>query len=135
MAAVRQKSWMNLSPQPRPALFFCNKAFSNFIDQQYLHISQAGRHYYTLSFCFFPLVCFDREFQNFFASRCPPFVNLFRKIVGKVLTSTIIINVTGQMQFLHNTDSMVYISEVFAYIMNVNKLKEFWMKKIARYAR
>ena len=37
-----------------PSGFFLQQAFSNFIDQRHFHVSHAGRHYYTLSFCFFP---------------------------------------------------------------------------------
>jgi hypothetical protein len=34
--------------------FIYDTELSNFIDQRHLHVSHAGRHYCTLSFCFIP---------------------------------------------------------------------------------
>jgi len=67
-----------------PSGLFLQPDIFYFISQRLPQVSHAGRQYYTLRLYLFSLVCYDREFQKFFAPRRPPFANLFYIAVGQV---------------------------------------------------
>ena len=63
-----------------PSGFFCNRVFSNFIDQQHIRVFHAGRHYYTLSFCSFPWSVSIENSRNFLRPAALSLPGYFEKL-------------------------------------------------------
>jgi hypothetical protein len=60
-------------------LFIYNQAFFVFVDKHHHHISHAERHYYTLSFCFFPMSVSIENSRNFLPPAAFPLPACFEK--------------------------------------------------------